>query len=138
MAAALIRDFPAHYPLHAVRDLHLERHQAVQPQPAADGATTAVDGVKDRGIPRRPATAWWRQRKQDGMRLVSALLGSASEESRLTETQALLALRVSILRDQPRVYEGGVPITQVRVWQGESPQLEAGVAEDLYLTVPRG
>jgi D-alanyl-D-alanine carboxypeptidase (penicillin-binding protein 5/6) len=36
------------------------------------------------------------------------------------------------------VYESGAPITRVRVWQGQSEQLEMGIADDLYLTVPRG
>lgn len=71
------------------------------------------------------------------MRLVSALLGSDSEESRLTETQALLRFGFRFF-ETDRLYKGGSPITQVRVWQGASEQLETGIEDDLYLTVPRG
>jgi D-alanyl-D-alanine carboxypeptidase (penicillin-binding protein 5/6) len=71
------------------------------------------------------------------MRLVSALMGSASEDSRITETQALLRYGFRFFETN-RVYESGTPITRVRVWQGQSEQLEMGIADDLYLTVPRG
>jgi len=135
MAAALIRDFPAHYPLHAVREYTWNDIKQYNRNPLLR-RDDAVDGVKT-GHTEAAGYCLVASKKADGMRLVSALLGSASEESRLTETQALLGYGFRFF-ETSLVFEGGVPITQVRVWQGESPQLEAGVAEDLYLTVPRG
>lgn len=135
MAIALIRDFPVHYPLHAVREYTWNDIKQYNRNPLLrrdDG----VDGVKT-GHTEAAGYCLVASKKQDGMRLVSSLLGSASEESRLTETQALLGYGFRFF-ETDRLFAGGAPITQVRVWQGESPQLETGVAEDLYLTVPRG
>ncbi len=135
MAVALIRDFPVHYPLHAVREYTWNDIKQYNRNPLLR-RDDAVDGVKT-GHTEAAGYCLVASKEADGMRLVSALLGSASEESRLTETQALLGYGFRFF-ETGRVLEGGAPVTQVRVWQGESPQLDAGVAEDLFLTVPRG
>jgi D-alanyl-D-alanine carboxypeptidase (penicillin-binding protein 5/6) len=71
------------------------------------------------------------------MRLVSAILGSKSEGSRMKETQALLRYGFRFFETK-QLFGGGAPITKVRVWQGASEQIDSGVGEDLYLTIPRG
>ena len=96
----------------------------------------SVDGVKT-GYTESAGYNLAASAKRGDMRLVSALLGSESEETRLTETRALLGYGFRFFETN-RLYEGGMPITGVRVWQGASEQLELGIADDLYLTVPRG
>lgn len=135
MAAALIRDFPVHYPLHAVRDYTWNNIKQYNRNPLLR-RDASVDGVKT-GHTQSAGYCLVASAKEGDMRLVSALLGSASEDSRLSETQSLLRYGFRFY-ETDRLYEGGAPITQVRVWQGASPQLETGIAEDLYLTVPRG
>jgi D-alanyl-D-alanine carboxypeptidase (penicillin-binding protein 5/6) len=135
LAAALIRDFPVHYPLHAVRSYTWNNIKQYNRNPLLrrdDG----VDGVKT-GHTESAGYCLVASAKQGEMRLVSALMGSTSEDSRLTETQALLRYGFRFF-ETSRVYESGTPITRVRVWQGQSEQLETGIADDLYLTVPRG
>jgi D-alanyl-D-alanine carboxypeptidase (penicillin-binding protein 5/6) len=135
LAAALIRDFPVHYPLHAVRSYTWNNIKQYNRNPLLR-RDDSVDGVKT-GHTESAGYCLVASAKQDDMRLVSALMGSASEDSRLTETQALLRYGFRFFETN-RVYESGAPITRVRVWQGQSEQLEMGIAEDLYLTVPRG
>ena len=135
LAAALIRDFPEHYPLHAVRAYTWNNIKQYNRNPLLT-RDDSVDGVKT-GHTESAGYCLVASAKQGDMRLVSSLMGSASEDARLTETQALLRYGFRFFETN-RVYESGVPITRVRVWQGRSEQLETGIADDLYLTVPRG
>lgn len=135
MATALIRDFPVHYPLHAVREYTWNNIKQYN-RNLLLRRDESVDGVKT-GHTEAAGYCLVASAKQDGMRLVSALMGSASEESRLKETQALLRYGFRFFETE-RVFTAGTPIEQVRVWKGAARQLEAGVAEDLYLTLPRG
>ena len=135
LAAALIRDFPVHYPLHAVRSYTWNNIKQYNRNPLLR-RNDSVDGVKT-GHTESAGYCLVASAKQGDMRLVSSLMGSASEDSRLSETQALLRYGFRFFETN-RVYESGAPITRVRVWQGQSEQLETGIADDLYLTVPRG
>ncbi len=135
LAAALIRDFPVYYPLHAICSYTWNDIKQYNRNPLLR-RDDSVDGVKT-GHTESAGYCLVASAKQGEMRLVSALMGSASEDARLTETQALLRYGFRFFETN-RVYESGAPITRVRVWQGQSEQLEMGVADDLYLTVPRG
>lgn len=135
MAVALIRDFPVHYPWHAIRAYTWNNIKQYNRNPLLR-LNDSVDGVKT-GHTESAGYCLVASAKQDDMRLVSALLGSESEESRLEETQALLRYGFRFFETN-RLYEGGTPITQVRVWKGASEQIDSGLADDLYLTVPRG
>ncbi|NIM28549.1 MAG: serine-type D-Ala-D-Ala carboxypeptidase [Gammaproteobacteria bacterium] len=135
MAVALIRDFPVEYPLHAVRSYTWNDIKQYNRNPLLR-IDESVDGVKT-GHTESAGYCLVASSTQGDMRLVSALLGSKSEESRLSETQALLRFGFRFF-ETDRLYAGGSPITQVRVWQGASEQLQTGIEDDLYLTVPRG
>ena len=135
VAAALIRDFPAHYPLHAVRAYTWNKIKQYNRNPLLK-VDDSVDGVKT-GRTISSGYCLVASAKRGDMRLVSALMGSESEDSRLTETQALLRYGFRFFETN-LLYEGGAPITRTRVWQGESEHLEMGIVDDLYLTVPRG
>jgi len=73
---------------------------------------------------------------RENMRLVSIVLGAASDKTRITESQRLLNYGFRFFRTQ-RVYAAGEQIGQTRVWMGASDQVSLGVADDLYLTLPR-
>jgi len=73
---------------------------------------------------------------RDNMRLVSIVLGAASEKTRIAESQRLLNYGFRFFRTQ-RVYAAGEQISQTRVWMGAKDEVALGVAEDLYLTLPR-
>ena len=135
LAVALIRDFPVHYPLHAVRTYTWNNIKQYNRNPLLT-RDDSVDGVKT-GHTESAGYCLVASAKQDGMRLVSSLLGSKSEGSRLTETQGLLRYGFRFFETN-RLYEGGAAVTKARVWQGESEELELGISDDLYVTVPRG
>lgn len=72
---------------------------------------------------------------RNDMRLVSIVLGAASNKSRIAESQRLLNYGFRFFRTR-RVYSAGEQISQARVWMGQQDEIPLGVAEDLYLTLP--
>ncbi|GAA3922633.1 D-alanyl-D-alanine carboxypeptidase family protein [Litoribacillus peritrichatus] len=75
--------------------------------------------------------------KKDGMRLISVVLGTRSEEARARETQKLLNYGFRYFETMS-LYEAGAELTRNRVWKGEQDQVSLGVLEDIVITVPRG
>ena len=135
MATALIRDFPEHYPLHAQRSYTWNDIKQYNRNPLLR-VDDSVDGIKT-GHTESAGYCLVASAKQDDMRLVSAVLGSKSEDSRMKETQALLRYGFRFFETK-QLFDGGAPLTRVRVWQGATEQIDSGVGEDLYLTFPRG
>jgi D-alanyl-D-alanine carboxypeptidase (penicillin-binding protein 5/6) len=135
LARALIQDFPEHYPLHAVRDYTWNKITQANRNPLL-GDNSSVDGVKT-GHTEAAGYCLVASAKEGDMRLISALLGSASEATRESETQSLLRYGFRFFQTE-RLYQGGAPVTRARVWKGQLEELEMGLAEDLYVTAPRG
>ncbi len=73
---------------------------------------------------------------RDDMRLITIVLGAGSDKSRIADSQRLLNYGFRFFRTQ-RVYAAGEPISQTRVWMGTQDEVALGVAEDIYLTLPR-
>ena len=73
---------------------------------------------------------------RDDMRLVSVVLGAGSDSSRIAESQRLLNYGFRFYRTL-RVFSAGEELSEARVWMGKQNEVPLGVAEDLYLTLPR-
>lgn len=96
----------------------------------------SVDGIK---------TGWTSQAgyclvasaERDGMRLISVVMGTASEDARAIETQKMLNYGFRFYESN-QFYSAGEALQTARVWSGDENNVELGVPEDVYLTVPRG
>jgi D-alanyl-D-alanine carboxypeptidase (penicillin-binding protein 5/6) len=72
------------------------------------------------------------------MRLISAVLGATSDESRARETQKLFSYGFRHFETK-KVYSTGEIIKEnAALWYGEEDFLNLTVAEDITLTYPRG
>ena len=71
------------------------------------------------------------------MRLMTVVLGTQSPESRADATQALLNYGFRFFETH-RLYTDGAEITTARVWKGETENVQLGVTDDLFITIPRG
>lgn len=135
LARAIIQDFPEHYGWHAVRQYEYSgitqynRNKLLWRDDSVDGLKTGYTSSAGYCL---VASA-----KRDGMRLISVVLGSQSENTRAQESQTLLNFGFRFFETH-RLYQGQEPLTQVRIWEGAASQVEVGLDEDLYLTVPRG
>ena len=75
--------------------------------------------------------------ERDGMRLISVVLGTKSEEARADASQSLLNYGFRFFETH-KLYDGSTKLTTARVWKGASESVDLGLAESLYITIPRG
>jgi D-alanyl-D-alanine carboxypeptidase (penicillin-binding protein 5/6) len=134
LATALIRDFPETYAYSKMREFtfnkivqHNRNRLLWQDE--------SVDGLKT-GHTETAGFCLVASAERQGMRLISVVLGSASEAERATATQALLNYGFRFYETH-RLYGANQPLTQVRVWKGQADQADLGLGEELFVTIPR-
>lgn len=135
MAAALVRDYPEYYPWHAIREFEYNSISQFNRNRLL-WRDESVDGVKT-GHTESAGFCLVASAEQDGMRLISAVMGSKSENARIEQSQALLRYGFRFFETR-RLYEANEKVTEARVWQGAADEVALGVTDDLYVTVPRG
>jgi len=135
MSAATVRDFPDYYSWYAEKEFTFNnirqhnRNTLLWRDPAIDGLKTGHTEAAGYCL---AASA-----KRDGMRLVSSVMGSASESSRASESQTLLNYGFRFF-ETVQLYEAGQELARGRVWKGLSEEVTLGLSEPLFVTIPRG
>jgi D-alanyl-D-alanine carboxypeptidase (penicillin-binding protein 5/6) len=71
------------------------------------------------------------------MRLISSVMGSASESSRASESQTLLNYGFRFF-ETVQLYQAGQELARARVWKGLAEEVTLGIGEELFVTIPRG
>jgi len=135
LSAALIRDFPEYYTLFAHKKFTYNditqhnRNTLLWRDPSVDGLKT--------GHTQSAGYCLAASAKRNGMRLISAVMGTESEKARADETQKLLNYGFRFFETH-QLYKKGDPDLAVDVWKGENESVKLGLADDLYVTIPRG
>jgi D-alanyl-D-alanine carboxypeptidase (penicillin-binding protein 5/6) len=135
LAAAIIRDFPDFYALYSIKDYtynnitQSNRNKLLWVDPNVDGMKT---GFTDAAGYCLIASA-----KRGPRRLLSVVLGAASENSRATESQKLLNFGF-LNYDGVKLYDKGQSISSLEVWKGSTREVKAGFDRELYVTLPKG
>ena len=135
LSAATIRDFPNYYPWYSEKEFTFNnirqhnRNTLLWRDPAIDGLKTGHTEAAGYCL---AASA-----KRDGMRLISTVMGSASESSRASETQTLLNYGFRFF-ETVQLDQAGQELAQARVWKGLSENVALGVGDELFVTIPRG
>ncbi len=75
--------------------------------------------------------------EKDGMRLVSAVLGTKSKNARADESQKLLTYGFRFFETH-KLYAADQSLQHVRIWKGAYETLSVGLADDMFVTIPRG
>jgi len=135
LARALIQEFPEYYRWYSQqeftyngitqqnRNLLLYRDQS-------------VDGLKT-GHTEAAGYCLATSALRDGMRLISVVMGTESENARATASQALLNYGFRFF-ETFKLYSAGEVISSTPVWKGELEEMRLGIAGDVFVTVPRG
>lgn len=135
LARALITDSKQYYPIYAEKQF--EFNDIRQPnRNRLLWRDDSVDGIKT-GHTDEAGYCLVSSAVRDGMRLISVVMGSASEETRAQETQQLLAYTYRFY-ENTELYAADQPISNQRIWGGAIDNLSMGVLENLSLTLPRG
>ena len=135
LVVALIRDFPEHYALYSQKEFRYNnisqsnRNRLLWLDPSVDGVKT--------GFTDNAGYCLITSARRSDRRLVSVVLGTASESARATESQKLLNWGFQFY-DSVRLYARNQPVTQLRVWKGSSDMVKAGFTGDLYIALPKG
>jgi D-alanyl-D-alanine carboxypeptidase (penicillin-binding protein 5/6) len=95
-----------------------------------------VDGVKT-GHTEEAGYCLVASAERDGMRLISVVMGTKSDEARMRESQKLLSYGFRYFETQ-KVYDPNVTLKTADLWYGESDTVALGLKEEVLVTIPRG
>ncbi len=135
LAAALIRDFPEHYPLYALREYTYNRITQANRNRLL-WSDPAVDGVKT-GHTESAGYCLIASAKRGPRRLLSVVMGTASDALRMQESQKLLNFGFKFF-DSVKLYAKDQTVSQLKVWKGAQNAVKAGFLEDFTLSLPKG
>jgi len=135
LAAALIDEFPEYYNWYSQREFTYNGI-AQQNRNLLLGRDPSVDGLKT-GHTESAGYCLATSAVRDGMRLISVVMGTESESARATASQALLNYGFRFF-ETFKLYSAGDVISSTPVWKGKVDEMRLGIANDLFVTVPRG
>ncbi|MGD8558796.1 MAG: D-alanyl-D-alanine carboxypeptidase family protein [Gammaproteobacteria bacterium] len=135
LGIALIRDYPDHYQYYSRKEYayndikQLNRNKLLWKD-------DSVDGIKT-GHTESAGYCLVASAKRGSMRLVSTVLGTKSKAARTTESQKLLTYGFRFFETH-KLYSANDKLTDVKIWKGDKESIPLGIADDLYITIPRG
>jgi len=135
LARAIITEFPEYYRWYSVKEYEYNgiaqnnRNSLLWRDPSVDGMKT---GRTDEAGYCLVSSA-----ERDGMRIVAVVLGTSSAKSRVDGSQALLNYGFRFFETR-LLYRASEKVADARIWKAEKEMIELGVANDLYITIPRG
>ncbi len=135
LARAMIDRFPEYYGWYSLREFEYNgirqnnRNRLLWRDPSVDGMKTGH--TSDAGYC-LVSTA-----ERDGMRVISVVLGMENPKARNEGSQALLNYGFRFFETR-LLYRAGEPVTTARTWKAANEVTALGLAEDLYITIPRG
>lgn len=100
------------------------------------GKGAGVDGVKT-GHTQAAGYCLVSSAKRDGQRLVSVVMGTASDSARVADSLALLNYGFRFFETH-RLYPAGDALETLRVWGGDPATVPVGPSSDVVVTIPRG
>jgi serine-type D-Ala-D-Ala carboxypeptidase (penicillin-binding protein 5/6) len=135
IARALIKEFPEYYRWYSEKKFtynditQYNRNKLLWRDESVDGMKT--------GHTESAGYCLVTSAERDGMRLISIVLGTKSEEARADASQALLNYGFRFFETH-KLYDAGAKLTTSRVWKGAVDNVDLGLTDTLYVTIPRG
>lgn len=132
---ALIFEFPEYYKWHSIKEFSFNDIKQINRNRLLWRDST-VDGVKT-GHTETAGYCLVTSALRDGMRLISVVLGTKSDNERANANQALLNYGFRFFETRP-LYKANEKLAEARVWMGAETLVPAGLARDFAVTFPRG
>lgn len=130
-----ILDYPEHYSIYSEREFTYNNIRQSNRNRLL-WRDASVDGLKT-GHTNEAGYCLVASAVRNDMRLISVVMGARSEEGRAQESQKLLAYGFRYF-ETPQLYQQYQVLDRPRVWRGVRDQVQVGLTEDLYATIPRG
>jgi len=96
----------------------------------------SVDGVKT-GHTEAAGFCLVASAQRDDMRLISVVLGTASDKARTQSSQSLLNYGFRYFETHT-LYRSDEVLKTAKIWYGDQEQISMGVGKDIFITIPRG
>ncbi|MGZ8176201.1 MULTISPECIES: D-alanyl-D-alanine carboxypeptidase family protein [Methylobacter] len=135
LSQALIKEFPDYYRWFSQKEFtfnNIVQHNRNQ----LLSRDETVDGIKT-GFTDAAGYCLVASALRNDMRLISVVMGASSPNARANENQNLLNYGFRFF-EAHKLYQGKTSLAEARVWKGDTKNLQLGLAEDLYATIPRG
>jgi len=135
LAQATIRNHPDHYAMYAEREF---TYNGIR-QPNRNTLLFRdrnVDGMKT-GWTDAAGFCLVASAERDDMRLITVVMGTASEDARAIETQKLLTYGFRYYETH-KLYDANQLVSNVKVWSGQQNAVDLGVSDEVFITIPRG
>lgn len=135
LARSLIREFPGYYQWYSQREFtynditQSNRNRLLWRDRSVDGLKTGHTEAAGYCL----ATS----AERNGMRLISVVMGTASDNARVAANQSLLNYGFRFF-ETFKLYSAGDVIASTPVWKGTRDEMRLAVTEDVFVTVPRG
>ncbi|MCH7829183.1 MAG: D-alanyl-D-alanine carboxypeptidase [Proteobacteria bacterium] len=135
LTRALIEEFPDYYAWHSIKEFtyndikQSNRNSLLWRDDSVDGLKTGH--TEDAGY------CLVASAKRDNMRVISVVLGTASNKARSDGSQALINYGFRFFETR-LLFKAGERISTARIWKSANEFSRLGVLEDLYITMPRG
>lgn len=135
LSAAIIRDYPQYYPIYSIKTFayngitQTNRNLLLFRDPSVDGLKTGHTNSAGYNL--------IASSQRNGRRVVSVVVGTASNEARATESSKLLNYALQGF-DTPKMYAANQEISQVKLYKGAAKSVPVGFLEDAYMTIPTG
>ena len=136
LGQAIIRDLPDIYPLYSETSFTYNGITQYNRNGLLRDRSMNVDGMKT-GYTSGAGYSLATSATQGDMRLIAVVMGAKSENIRESESKQLLSYGFRFY-DTVMPTEAGAEVANARVWMGEQDELKVGVANDVYLTLPKG
>ncbi len=140
LAVRLIEDHPDYYRLYSQKEYTYNkirqpnRNRLLFTDPTVDGVKTGHTDAAGYCL----ISSARREQPGSGVsrRVLSVLLGASSESSRAIESQKLLNYGFQNF-EAVQLYKKGAAVGTYQVWKGRTPEIRAGFADDVTVTVPK-
>jgi D-alanyl-D-alanine carboxypeptidase (penicillin-binding protein 5/6) len=144
IASKIIRDFPQYYlSYYGLKEYTYNkirqdnRNLLLRRDATVDGMKTGYTDAAGYCLVASAAREYPNLGTGNKRRLLSVVLGTASRDARLNESQKLLNWGFSAF-DPVRLFEAGKPIVTPEVWKGEQREVKLGAEGSVVIAVPRG
>ena len=136
LGAALIRDFPQDYSFYSQKEMTFNGITQANRNSLLWDTSFNVDGIKT-GHTSGAGFCLVTSAEQNGMRLVTAVMGSKNMATRAQESKVLLTWAFRNF-DAVQAVKAGDKLTEARLWYGEKEMLPVGLATPANVVIPRG
>lgn len=135
LAKAIIVNFPKYYEIFSEKEFTFNnitqhnRNTLLWRDPSVDGFKT--------GHTQAAGYCLVASAQRNGMRLISVVMGTESQKARADESQKLINYGFRFYETN-LLYRANEKRVNIEVWKGAEEDVDLGLAEDLYITIPKG